>query len=188
MKRLLALFLLTPSFFVVGALAQQKRAMTFEDVMAIKSVSDAQVSPDGKWVAYVVNSVDMKENANDADVWLVSTPGGEPIRLTTNKKNDTQPRWSSDGKSIAFISAREEKPQIFLISPFGGEAEKLTESKSGVQSFQWSPDGNRIAYVAPQEPTADEEKKLKDKDDAQVVDKNFKLARIWVIDLMTKKA
>jgi len=187
MKRLF-LFLLTLSFFVVGALAQQKRAMTFEDVLALKSVSDAQVSPDGKWVAYVVTSVDMKENAYDSDVWLVSTAGGEPVRLTTNKKNDNQPRWSPDSKRIAFISAREEKPQIFLISPFGGEPEKLTDSKSGVQSFQWSPEGNRIAYVAPQEPTPDEEKKQKDKDDAQVIDKNFKLARIWVIDVTTKKA
>jgi dipeptidyl aminopeptidase/acylaminoacyl peptidase len=188
MKRLLALFALTLSICVAGALAQQKRAMTFEDVLALKSVSDAQVSPDGKWVAYVVTSADMKENANDSDVWLVSTSGGEPVRLTTNKKNDNQPRWSPDSKRIAFISAREEKPQIFLISPFGGEPEKLTDSKSGVQSFQWSPDGNRIAYVAPQEPTPDEEKKQKDKDDAQVIDKTFKLARIWVIDVTTKKA
>ena len=174
--------------FCIGVFAQQKRSMTLEDVMAIKSVSDAQVSPDGKWVAYVVTSVDMKENANDADVWLVSTAGGDPIRLTTNKKNDNQPRWSPDGRKIAFISAREEKPQIFLISPFGGEAEKLTDSKSGVQSFQWAPDGNRIAYVAPLEPTPDEEKKQKDKDDAQVIDKNFKFSRISVIDLTSKKS
>ena len=188
MKRILALVAITVSIGAASTPAQQKRAMSCEDVLALKSVSDAQISPDGKWVAYVVTSADMKENANDADVWLVSTAGGEPTRLTTNKKSDSQPRWSPDGKKIAFVSAREDKPQVFLISPFGGEAEKLTDSKSGVQSFQWSPDGTRIAYVAQQEPTAEEEKKLKDKDDAQVIDQNFKLARIWVIDVTTKKA
>src|SRR5713226_258019 len=186
MKRFTALLSLSLSVLLITTLAQQKRAMTPEDILAIKNVSDAQVSPDGKWVAYVVTSVDMKENANDADLWLVSTAGGDPIRLTTNKKSDNQPRWSPDSKRIAFVSAREEKPQIFLISPFGGEAEKLTDSKSGVQSFQWAPDGNRIAYVAPQEPTPDEEKKQKDKDDAQVIDKNFKFARISVIDVNSK--
>lgn len=188
MKRAISLVAFFLSLSLTAALAQQKRGLTLEDVLALKSVSDAQVSPDGKLVAYVVTSADMKENANDADVWLVSTAGGEPVRLTTNKKNDNQPRWSPDSKRIAFLSAREEKPQIFLISAFGGEAEKLTDSKSGVQSFQWSPDGNRIVYVAQQEPTPDEEKRLKDKDDAQVIDKNFKLARIWVIDVTTKKA
>ena len=177
-------------FLLLGesAFAQQKRVMTFEDVLAVKSVSDVQVSPDGKWVVYVVTSADMKEDANDADVWLGSTTGGEPVRLTTNKKNDNQPRWSPDGKRIAFVSAREEKPQIFVMSPFGGEAEKLTDSKSGVQSFQWSADGTRIAYLAPKEPTPEEEKKQKDKEDAQVIDRDFKFGRIWTIDVATKKA
>jgi len=188
MKRAVALFALSFALCLSSAQAGLKRAMTLDDVIAIKNVSDAQVSPDGKWIAYVVTSADMKENANDADVWLVATAGGDPVRLTTSKKNDTQPRWSPDSRHLAFISAREEKPQIFVISPTGGEAERLTESKSGVQSFQWSPDGKSIAYVAQQELTAEEEKKQKDKDDAQVVDKDFKFARVWVIDVASKKA
>ena len=115
MKRPIGLFVLALSVGLLTTFAQQKRAMTFEDILALKTVSDAQVSPDGRWVAYVVTAVDMKENANDPDVWLISTAGGESVRLTANKKSDNQPRWSPDGKRIAFVSAREEKPQIFLI-------------------------------------------------------------------------
>ena len=188
MKRISVLITLSLTLFLITAIAQQKRTMTFDDVLAIKGVSDAQVSPDGRWIAYVVSKADMKENATDADLWLVSAEGGAPVRLTTSKKNDNQPRWSPDGRQIAFISAREEKSQIFLISPFGGEAERLTESKTGVQSFQWSPDGRQIAFVAQQEMTPDEEKRQKDKDDAVVIDKNFKFSRIWTIDVQTKKA
>ena len=171
-----------------AATAQGTRRMTFDDVIALKGVNDAQLSPDGKWVAYVVSHADMVADATDPDIWMVAASGGEPVRLTTSKKADTSPRWSPDGKWIAFVSARDEKPQVYLISPTGGEAEKLTESKSGVSSFAWSPDGRRIAYVAQMELTPDEEKKVKDKDDAVVVDQNYRFNRIWTIDVSTKKA
>ena len=80
------------------------------------------------------------------------------------------------------------KPQIYLISPFGGEAEKLTDAKTGVNSFTWSPDSKRIAYTAQVPLTEAEEKKQKDKDDAQVVDTNFRFSHLWVIETETKKA
>lgn len=165
-----------------------RRAMTFDDVMALRAVSDAQISPDGRWVAYTVTRADLEQNASDADIWVVSTTGEPPIRLTTNKKSDTSPRWSPDGKRLAFISAREEKPQLFVMSPFGGEPERLTENKGGVRALAWSPDGKSIAFVADQEPTAEEEKRVKEKDDAIVVDTNYKFSRLWVMDLASKKA
>ncbi len=179
---------LVATFITTAALAQQKRAMTFEDVLALKTVGDAQISPDGRWIVYTVTTANVKESNTDADVWMVATAGGPPVRLTTSKKNDNSPRWSPDGRWIAFISAREDKPQVFLISPTGGEAERLTESKSGVQSFQWSPDSRSIAYVAQQVPTPDEERRQKEKEDWIVVDKNFKFSRLWVIDIGSKKA
>ena len=171
-----------------SAPAVGKRAFGFEDILAIKQVTDAQISPDGKWVAYVVTSADLKDNAFDADVWMVPAAGGEPLRLTTAKKSDAQPRWSPDGRTLAFVSSRRDTAQVYLISPFGGEALQLTESKTPVTSFRWSPDGKRIAFVAQQQPTSEEEQRKKDKDDAIVVDQDFKFSRIWVIDVDTRKA
>jgi dipeptidyl aminopeptidase/acylaminoacyl peptidase len=167
--------------------AAQSRNMTIEDVLALRAVNDAQISPDGQWIAYTVTRADMEQNANDADIWLVSSKGGAPTRLTTNKKSDNSPRWSPDGRQIAFISSREEKPQLYLISPFGGEPERITENKGGVRQIAWSPDGRAIAYVADPEPTPEEEKRIKDKDDAIVVDTNYKFTRLWVLDLAARK-
>ena len=171
-----------------AARAATPRRMTFDDVIALRSVSDAQISPDGKWVAYTVTRADLEQNASDADIWLASTAGESPSRLTTHKKSDTSPRWSPDGRRIAFISAREEKAQIFLMSAFGGEPERLTEHKGGVRQIAWSPDGRSIAFIADQEPTAEEEKRIKDKDDAIVVDTNYKFNRLWVLDVATRTA
>ncbi len=164
------------------------RRMTFDDVIALRAVNDAQISPDGKWVAYTVTRADLEQNASDADIWVASTLGEFPSRLTTSRKSDTSPRWSPDGRQIAFISAREEKPQIFLMPAFGGEPERLTEHKGGVRAIAWSPDGKSIAFIADEEPTPDEEKRVKEKDDAIVVDTNFKFNRLWVLDVVTKKA
>jgi dipeptidyl aminopeptidase/acylaminoacyl peptidase len=170
------------------AVASAQRPMTPDDVLKLKQVSDAQISPDGQWIVYVVSVADLKEDRTNSDLWMVSTSGGTPRRLTNSPKADNQPRWSPDGTRIAFVSSREDRSQIWLIRPNGGEAERLTESKTDVQSFQWSPDGKRIAYLAPREPTADEEKRTKEKDDGFVVDQGYKFSHLWIIDIDTKKA
>lgn len=166
----------------------QRRALDFEDILDIEQVSDAQLSPDGRWIAYVVTKPELDGNAFDADVWLVPSAGGEPVRLTTAKKSDAQPRWAPDSRRLAFISNRRDTAQLYLISPFGGEAVQLTESKTPVTSFQWAPDGARIAFVAQQQLTPEEEQRKKDKNDAIVVDHNFKFSRIWVIEVETRQA
>src|SRR5436305_1006684 len=96
----IAVLALAPPLFAAG------RAMTVDDLLAVKSVSDPQVSPDGKLVAYVVSELDRSTEKSNSDLYLIPFAGGEPRRLTTSTGADNHPRWSPDGKSIAFLSTR----------------------------------------------------------------------------------
>jgi dipeptidyl aminopeptidase/acylaminoacyl peptidase len=190
MKRRIVIGLFCCLAVAGAATAQTKRAMTYDDVMAMKSVGATAVSPDGKHVAYTLSYAEMKENERRTEIWIVgvsSNPGGGKPRRFTSGKNDASPQWSPDGQWIAFLSVRgageAAKPQIYLIPAFGGEAEKLTDSKTGVGAFTWSADGKRIAYVAQAPLNEAEEKKQKDKDDAQVVDAGFRFSRLWTIEV-----
>jgi len=123
--------------------------MSVDDIMAIRNVSDACLSPDGNRVLYVVSAPDLKRNLYDSDIYLVSEKGGNPVRLTTGPGRDDHPRWSSDGSLIAFISDRNGSPQIFTIDPSGGEAVQLTTLASGVGTFSWSPDDRWLSLLQP---------------------------------------
>ncbi|HEX9167150.1 MAG TPA: S9 family peptidase, partial [Gemmatimonadales bacterium] len=181
-------FLIAVALLVSSSTAHaQSRPMTADDIIALRQVGDAQVSPDGKWVVYTVTAADLKENAYAADLWLVSTSGGTPVRLTSHPKADNTPRWSPDGTRIAFLSAREERPQIWLISPFGGEPEKLTSSKTAIQDLEWSPDGSRIAFVAPRDPSPEDERRQRERDDRRVVDSTFNHGQLWIVEVAGAK-
>src|SRR3954454_19437966 len=107
----------------VAPLRAQTRPMELEDMFRFKRVSDPQISPDGKRVAYVIAEVLKDENRTNADIWLASADGvGEPRKLTSSPKHDRHPRWSPDGKWIAFESLREGTSQIYLLPIDGGEA------------------------------------------------------------------
>jgi len=141
-----------------ASLAQTKRSVTPEDYFAFKFISDPHISPDGKSVAYVQTVIDAKKNRRDSSIWLAAAGGsGAPRRLSAEGFGSSSPRWSPDGKTLAFLSARNTdssstetpKPQIFLLSmTSGGEGIALTKLRNGVQSYQWSPDGGRIAVVS----------------------------------------
>ena len=122
------------------------KAITFDDFIRIKRVSDPQVSPNGDLIAFVVTVMDLKGNRGNSDIWIVPVGGGEARKLTSSPKADLSPRWSPDGEKIAFVSTRRGAPQIWMISPFGGEAYPLTDISTGVSSIIWSPTGNHLAF------------------------------------------
>src|SRR5262247_518977 len=144
-KAELALFV--AALLSLTAYAQTKRPMTFDDLMAIKRIGDAQISPDGSRVAYVVSDVDKNLNRGKRSVWAVPTSGGSPQQLITSDKNDFSPRWSADGKWIAFLSTRDGAPQIYVVGADGSNSRKVTSAPEGVSEFIWSPDGKMFAFT-----------------------------------------
>ena len=135
----------------VASPAAAQRPVEARDLLRIREVSDPQVSPDGGWVAYAVGTSDTVEDKRDADVWMSRWDGKRSVRLTNSKEPEHSPRWSPNGRYLAFLSSREdsnEVEQIWLLDRAGGEAERLTNLPGGVSDFAWSPDGARLAAVA----------------------------------------
>jgi len=128
--------------------AGEKRLITFEDLYNYGKVDDIQVSPSGEYLAFTVTFDDLESNSSKANIWMMPTRGGEPRRMTNSPKGDSSPRWSPDGKSLAFISGRENGDQVWLLPVDGGEAKRLTDISTGVSDLGWSPDGKRLLFTS----------------------------------------
>src|SRR4030095_11332178 len=158
---------------------------TIDELLTLKTISGAQISPDGEWVAYTVTNADFKQDAFVTQIWLAETGGkGRTLQLTRGEKSSTNPRWSPDGQRLAFLSHRiEEKNQIFLIDLTGGVTKQITKSETAINNFAWSEDGKTIAYSAT-EPTA---QPLKDRKeyygDYDVVHAGYNYVHIWSLDV-----
>ena len=145
-----AMIVLTAALFILSALpaGAQPRPLAFDDFIKIKRVTDPQPSPDGSWIAFVVTAMDKEANRGNSDIWLIPAKGGEPRQLTSGPLADMNPRWSPDGRKIAFISTRSGLPQVWLINPAGGEAYQLTTLSTGASGVIWSPDGKFLAFTS----------------------------------------
>jgi len=172
---------------------QCRRGITPEDILRIRQVSDPQISPNGKRVAFVVTEpADPNQPGlpGNSDIWIVPSDGSRsPRRYAFSPKQERMPRWSPDSKYLAFLSNRgtDKKFQIYLIPTIGGEAEFITQAKEDVVKFKWLSDSSTIAYVSKDALTSEEEDKLKAKNDTRVLDKCFKYQRLYEINLASKE-
>lgn len=125
---------------------EKRRSLTAHDLYLFHLISELQISPRGDLAVYCEHSVDEKTEKKYAHLWAVSLPDGEPRQITHGKQSDTNPHFSPDGRTIAFLSNREDEKQsqIYLLPTDGGEARKLTDLKGEIKSFFWSPDGTRL--------------------------------------------
>jgi dipeptidyl aminopeptidase/acylaminoacyl peptidase len=167
--------------FVSAASAQ---TWTPEMQLKVKAVGQPRVSPDGSRVLYTVNEAVMAPDKSEfvTQIWVANVATKQSMQLTFGEKSSTNPKWSPDGKWIAFTSNRKDnKNQLYRLSMDGGEAEPLTEVKSAVGNFEWSPDGRHIAFTMTDAKTEEEEKNDKGKNDFRWVDENLKMARLYVV-------
>ncbi|MEK6323380.1 MAG: S9 family peptidase [Acidobacteriota bacterium] len=135
---------------VVAAQQPARRPLKLDDIPRVRDVRDPQVSPDGQWVAYVVSTIDVKEDKSNAHIWMVSFDGKKDRQITWSLDSEGSPRWSPDGKYLSFTSSRPGKTkgnQVWLLDRSGGEAMQLTELKGRLQGYEWSPDSRRLALV-----------------------------------------
>ncbi|MGO8760024.1 MAG: prolyl oligopeptidase family serine peptidase [Terracidiphilus sp.] len=133
--------------------AAAKRPMTFEDMMQMKRLGETAVSPDGKWLAYSVTTVNLAANTKTPELWLQAIAGGEPIKLAVAQPGDGGPQFAPDGKRILFLSSREGGQQVWLAdfdaaTGATSNAKKLTAIATEADNAKWSPDGHSVVFTS----------------------------------------
>ena len=169
-----------------------KRRVTVDEQLSFKRVADAQISPDGSKIIFQMGESFIEETQNQrSNLWMVPSGGGEPRRVTSSTLSDVKPRWSPDGRYLAFLSdrAHDGQYQVYLLPADGGEAVQLTDTEGpfptqgGVPTIEWSPDGSKLAYIKYDPETEEEKTRKAEKRDVVEFEQHPKFMRIYVIDV-----
>ncbi|WP_372745363.1 prolyl oligopeptidase family serine peptidase [Lutibacter sp.] len=160
--KFLTLILLLSIYFK-GFSQETIKPISIDDIMKLKSVSDPQISPDGKWIAYITSEIDLKKDKTINQLWMLPSEDGEAIPMTSKETYSvSDPKWSPDNTYLSFIAAKsEEKAQVWTLNRKGGDAQQLTNIKQGVSGYEWSPTGKKLLLSIkdpkPEELTDDKE-------------------------------
>jgi dipeptidyl aminopeptidase/acylaminoacyl peptidase len=162
--------------------------MGIVDLLNIPRLSDPQRSPGGKDVIYTRADADWKVGRRVSHIWRAPLDGGQPVQLTSGADGENDPRWSPDGKTIAFTAKRgdDEFAQIYLLPGDGGEARRLTTHASAVSELTWSRDGSSIFFKAAEAKSAEDKAREKARDDVYLYDENYKQTHVWNVAVASK--
>lgn len=189
LKKTVLLLVCVPFLFSYATTAND--VFSPQDVLKTKTCSNAQISPDGKWIAYrvrVPREANKKPGGAYSELYLISVKTGEVRPFIAGKVNVRSPLWSPDGSKIAFLTVRGEKArtQVWMIPVDGGEAVQVTHAKTSVSSFCWHPTGKKIAYLAPT-PKTSREKELEKKGYGFIFyEENLKHRNLYLTDIAGK--
>ncbi len=165
--------------------------LTADLIVSLAAPTDPHLAPDGSRVAYVAASYGQEGDHSESNIWIAPTDGTAMARQWTyGNCEENHPRWSPDGALLAFLSDRAVRGTLALytIPAAGGEPTLVYARRKSIAGFAWSPDGSRIVLIASDDPTDDDERRTRERDDAEVYGEHWRYHRLYLLDVATRAA